>query len=1056
MRSILPFFWLFLVTLAKPALGLDLLARYPTQLTAGDTAPDRAREWEFATSDVFRLSQFRFAVGHDFKVETGPADLGIGHSADGAVWAVVIPHADGTLVHAATNRESIVHVWLRFHPRELNRLFPPETVSADGATNRAAQIRVIANVKMTSSWHAGARAMIPEPKDFTVDVDTQVGTRRFFVVDTTAQTASYVPAFEKRGVKPPPLVTPALAAEAFDQLWEAFDRDYAMFVLRPELDWAGSREVFRPRALASQSAYEFADVCAEMLKPLRDLHVWLTVAGANVPVFNRPRAANANPSAHRALLGELNGQGRVQWAVTADRIGFLVIYGWNTGPEIPAQCEEALEQMRDTRGLIIDVRLNGGGDEPTAGKVAGRFLTSEFVYAYSQYRNGPNHTNLTERYARRIQPRGPWRYDRPVVLLIGEKCMSSNESFVGMMTGSTNVTTMGDHTCGSSGNPRIVSLPLDVTVSVPRWIDYLPDGTPLDERGFQPQVKFEPQPGAFEGERDDLLAAALERLRRAPLPAKRIEGPAFVRDESAEVPASGRRVPSLADYAAAAQEEARDASRPRILSVFPTNEAMAVAPVTELRVRFDRPMSPLSLKLDWDAGGFTDCEFPKYDPERFEFTIRVRLVSGAEHLVVANEPSLAGPGEKISEQRKQWPLDGFLSAENRLAGVFAWRFRTQALAPTNAKPARPVRIVPAPGSDVPVLTFLEIEFDQPMSSPTEGWPYVAGPFNLEKPQMISHVEYDPSRRTFRLPLLLPPKKKTQLTLVGFRGSDGTPAEPIKLNYQVSGEERAADDPARTMAERRSPDLLALLEAMRQKRAQLTSLAERVQSLSLSRDAGAFIRLESKSASFQWQHPDRLYGDASQEMLSCRAFRIGSDGESWWWHYAGPPDETKLIVCPAKDMHTRNVSICDPFDLAHRAPAQAATDLGLGLVGQSNTGETVGPLVVAWDLQVHDGGFVWGQLNQWRIDPENFRPMEVEIAHPSGVIRRRFHYDAVNQRLDTKAFAVPKLEGVSPSRPEALDADYTERFINLRDGSDGRMSVRWGKQGPKGMYSSGLN
>jgi len=202
-----------------------------------------------------------------------------------------------------------------------------------------------------------------------------------------------------------------------------------------------------------------------------------------------------------------------------------------------------------------------------------------------------------------------------VVLLTGRKTMSSCESFVGMMTGGTNVTTMGDATAGSSGNPKIVRLPLDMTVSVPRWIDLLPDGTPLDERGVQPQVRFEPKPGAFEGKHDDLLAAALERLRLAPLPAKPIEGPELDREADEQEPETGRAAANPPDCTAAMKEEAGDESRPRVLSVTPTNDAAAVGLVTELRVRFDRPMEPLSLKLDWDSGGFTDCEFPEYDPE---------------------------------------------------------------------------------------------------------------------------------------------------------------------------------------------------------------------------------------------------------------------------------------------------------------------------------------------------------------------------------------------------------------------------------------------------------
>ena len=303
----------------------------------------------------------------------------------------------------------------------------------------------------------------------------------------------------------------AQAVAAFDQIWQAFDRDYAMFVLRPEVNWDALREKYRPKIDDCNSIDEFASLCADMLKPLRDLHVWLKVGGRNVPVFNRPRASNSNPSAHYPILGDMNEEGSVAWTITSNKIGFLAINGWSD-PNTPGQCDEILEKMRETKALIVDVRLNGGGSEDLALEVAGRFVPKKFVYGYDQHRDGPKHGDLTRKDARVVQPRGPWRYDRPVILLIGQKCMSSNESFVAMMSGDPNLITMGDHTCGSSGNPEIIQLPLDMTVSVPRWIDYLPDGSPLDERGFRPKVPFAPKPGAFEGERDDLLTTALARL----------------------------------------------------------------------------------------------------------------------------------------------------------------------------------------------------------------------------------------------------------------------------------------------------------------------------------------------------------------------------------------------------------------------------------------------------------------------------------------------------------------------------------------------------------------
>lgn len=322
-------------------------------------------------------------------------------------------------------------------------------------------------------------------------------------------------------------VTAASAGAAFDQLWSAFDTDYAMFVLHPEVDWNASRGVFRPLATNCTSAYDLAKVFVQMLEPLQDLHVWLTLSGNYISTYDPLSSLNANPAAYQTILGGINSpSSSVQWTVTQDQVGFIAINSW-TDSQTPALCDQALEQMRNTRGLIVDVRSNGGGSETLAKQVAARFQYADFVYALYQVRNGPNHTDLSPKYSRTISPRGPWRYDRPVILLIGQCCFSSNESFVGMMAGATNITTMGDHTGGASGNPETINLPLNLTVTVSTWIDYLPNGSLLEDHGFQPQIPFTPAADSFSGTNDALLSAALARLSAVPLPAQPIPDPSI-------------------------------------------------------------------------------------------------------------------------------------------------------------------------------------------------------------------------------------------------------------------------------------------------------------------------------------------------------------------------------------------------------------------------------------------------------------------------------------------------------------------------------------------------
>lgn len=180
---------------------VDLLKRYPTTISDKDAEPENARPWQFSKKDIYYLSNFSLDVGDELKVRIGPGDLGIGHCKDGAVWVVIIPRRKGTLSSSVSKTPEVIdHLWLRFHPAEINSLFSSGAVRQGADADLWSRMNKIATAKMRSSWQAGGWAMIPGRKDMTVDADTEKGIRRFFVVDREANSARYVSAFENRVV----------------------------------------------------------------------------------------------------------------------------------------------------------------------------------------------------------------------------------------------------------------------------------------------------------------------------------------------------------------------------------------------------------------------------------------------------------------------------------------------------------------------------------------------------------------------------------------------------------------------------------------------------------------------------------------------------------------------------------------------------------------------------------------------------------------------------------------------------------------------------------------
>ena len=176
--------------------GIDLMQKYPTTLTAGDSQGKNLRTWRITDKDIYHISKAVLDLPDGLKIEIEEADLGVGVSQDGAVWAAVIPRAKGAVTsRCAPEPEPITSLWLRFHPSKLGSLFPAGTVLSAGNAQLLPRMREIAFGRMVMSWQGGRRAMIPETKNMTVLSETKEGELRFFMVDTDAATSEYVDSF---------------------------------------------------------------------------------------------------------------------------------------------------------------------------------------------------------------------------------------------------------------------------------------------------------------------------------------------------------------------------------------------------------------------------------------------------------------------------------------------------------------------------------------------------------------------------------------------------------------------------------------------------------------------------------------------------------------------------------------------------------------------------------------------------------------------------------------------------------------------------------------------
>lgn len=320
------------------------------------------------------------------------------------------------------------------------------------------------------------------------------------------------------GSKPPTAPTPPAAdfASQFDSLWNTFDREYSYFEHK-RIDWNAMRATYRPRALATGDQAAFMDVIREMLGQLHDVHVVIRdPGGRTIPTYDPHSFVNWNRSLWQQYTARAN------WTSWGTDSGFGVLDGvpyfsfgsWSTTAVRSAEFDAAIERYRSSPAMILDVRMNPGGNDALAFEIAGRFTPSTLNFGYVRFRNGPAHTDFGPPTIRTVSPRGAWQFAGRVYVLIGRRCASSNESFILAMSLLPSVTLVGDRTAGATANPRSFSLANGWSYTVSRWIEYTVDHQVIEDSGIMPDVVVPASDADFAQGRDPVIDAALSMASR--------------------------------------------------------------------------------------------------------------------------------------------------------------------------------------------------------------------------------------------------------------------------------------------------------------------------------------------------------------------------------------------------------------------------------------------------------------------------------------------------------------------------------------------------------------
>jgi carboxyl-terminal processing protease len=186
-------------------------------------------------------------------------------------------------------------------------------------------------------------------------------------------------------------------------------------------------------------------------------------------------------------------------------IGYIQIYtfGDKTMPELQKALNDIM--LQHPKGLIIDLRNNGGGYLVTAIDVVSQFIKGDQLAMLEKFGDGTEKTYKTKA--------GGVAIDIPIVVLVNEGTASASEITAGAIQDYGRGKLVGVKTYGKGSVQNWTPLQDDqgaIRVTIARWLT--PKGRQINKVGLQPDVTVNMTPEDIKAKIDPQLQKAIDLL----------------------------------------------------------------------------------------------------------------------------------------------------------------------------------------------------------------------------------------------------------------------------------------------------------------------------------------------------------------------------------------------------------------------------------------------------------------------------------------------------------------------------------------------------------------